>query len=120
MEGLLNSETMEKFIDYFGIVMKIVLFLFIVGVFNNKISYFLEINSIIKVFISIYLIYRFNTYRTDKVTFTNLDRKLVFISAVYILILSFADIITIYLERLRHMVIVFTSPILNRTVSATK
>jgi hypothetical protein len=99
------------FINYFGYITKLVVVLFIIGFFTNKPSGFLAINFVIKILFSLYLIYRFNSYRKNKIQFTDLDRKICYSAGVYIFTFSFVDIIQTYIERLRELIDPYTVPI---------
>ncbi len=99
-----------KFIKFFSIITQIIVFLFIIGFFQEKPKEFLVINSIVKILISFFLIYRFNKYRKN-VKFTELDRKVIYSSALYIIIISFADILNKYIEIIRKYIYKFTKPI---------
>jgi hypothetical protein len=100
------------FIHYFGYISNIVIILFIVGFFSNEPSVFLTINFFIKILFSLFLIYRFNSYRKNKIQFTDLDRKICYSAGVYIFTFSFIDVIQTYVERLRQLIDPYTSPIL--------
>lgn len=100
------------FINYFGYITKLVVVLFIIGFFTDKPSGFLAINFVIKILFSLYLIYRFNSYRKNKIQFTDLDRKICYSAGVYIFTFSFVDIIQTYIERLRKLIDPYTVPIL--------
>jgi hypothetical protein len=63
---------------------------------------------------SLFLIYRFNSYRKNKIQFTDLDRKICFSAGVYIFTFSFIDVIQTYVERLRKLIDPYTTPILNK------
>jgi hypothetical protein len=99
------------FINYFGYITKLVVVLFIIGFFTDKPSGFLAINFVIKILFSLYLIYRFNSYRKNKIQFTDLDRKICYSAGVYIFTFSFVDIIQTYIERLRKLIDPYTVPI---------
>uniref|UniRef100_A0A6C0JW80 Uncharacterized protein n=1 Tax=viral metagenome TaxID=1070528 RepID=A0A6C0JW80_9ZZZZ len=101
------------FIHYFGYITKIVVVLFIIGFFTNNPDSFLAINFFIKVLFSIFLIYRFNNYRKNKIQFTDLDRKICYSAGIYIFMFSFIDVIQSYVERLRELIDPYTVPILN-------
>ena len=103
------------FIHYFGYISNIVIILFIVGFFSNEPSVFLTINFFIKILFSLFLIYRFNSYRKNKIQFTDLDRKICYSAGVYIFTFSFIDVIQTYVERLRQLIDPYTSPILQYT-----
>jgi hypothetical protein len=100
------------FIHYFGYITKLVVVLFIIGFFTDKPSGFLAINFVIKILFSLYLIYRFNSYRKNKIQFTDLDRKICYSAGVYIFTFSFVDVIQTYVERLRELIDPYTVPIL--------
>jgi hypothetical protein len=102
------------FIHYFGYITNIVVILFIIGFFSNQPAGFLAINFFIKILFSLFLIYRFNSYRKNKVQFTDLDRKICFSAGVYIFTFSFIDVIQTYVERLRKLIDPYTAPILNK------
>jgi len=107
-------ENATRFIDYFGWITNLIILLFIVGVFANKPATFLFINFIVKVFLALFLIYRFNNYRKDKIRFTDLDRKICFSAGMYILVFSFLDIMQSYVERLRKLIDHYTVPIVDK------
>jgi hypothetical protein len=100
----------ERFLNFISIATKIMFFLFIVGILNDKIFFLLEINFIIKIIIASYLVYRFNSYNDDKLKFTEFDRKLVYSSGLYILFLSFTDILVLYTTKIRNIITYYTMP----------
>ena len=102
-----------NFIKYFSYITKAITFLFIIGFFNEKPATFIEINFFIKVFIALFLMYRFNKYR-EKAVFTELDRKVVYSAGVYILIISFIDIFDYYVKLIRSKVTVYTLPFVDQ------
>ena len=102
------------FIHYFGILTKIITVLFIIGYFSNKPSIFLSINFIVKVCISLFLIYRFNRYRKHKLIFTELDRKVCYSAGIYILFVSFLDVIQNYTDIIRSLIQPYTLPVIEK------
>jgi len=112
---LLENKTITKyeklFLHYFEWIMKLSTYLFVVGLVNGKPSLLMKFNFVLKVCISCYLIYRFNDYRKEKVEFTDLDRKLVYSCSVYILLISFADILFTYVVEIRHFFAPYTQSI---------
>ena len=102
-----------NFITAFSYITKISLVLFMVGIFQAKPIYLIEINFFIKVLISLFLIYRFNNYRTQKIVFTELDRKVVYSAGTYILLISFIDISEYYLQMVRSYITPHTLPVIN-------
>jgi hypothetical protein len=102
------------FIQYFGWITKLVFILFIIGFLTDKPAGFLAINFATKILFSFFLIYRFNSYRKNKIQFTDLDRKVCYSAGIYIFTFSFVDIIQTYIERLRELIDPYTVPILNK------
>jgi hypothetical protein len=88
-------------LKYFSILFKIALVLYITGFLSYKPPFIIELNFLLKIILAIFLIYRFNSHRKKLIHFTELDRKICFSSGLYILLISFADIINIYTEKLR-------------------
>lgn len=103
-----------NFITIFSWITKIVTFLYIVGFFHNKPLQFVKINFIIKVMISLFLIYRFNSYRKKQIHFTELDRKVAYSAGQYILLLSFIDIVDVYTEKIRNTIDPYTKPMIDK------
>ena len=89
---------------WFDLITLFIMILFIYGSFNNTPKLFVQINFIIKVAIGCYLIYKFNDFRrVDKITL--FDQKLCAFAGSYILLVSFADVITVYLNDIRNYII---------------
>ena len=108
-----------RFITVFSWISKIILVLYIIGFFQVKPAQFIKINFVIKVMIALFLIYRFNKYRKQKVQFTELDRKVVYSAGLYILIISFADILNMYTEKIRTIIHPYTNGIVGIMKSHT-
>jgi hypothetical protein len=106
-------------LQIFNIISQIVFVLFIVGFFSDKPEIFLQINFVIKIVIALFLMYRFNSYRKEKITFTELDRKAIFSIAVYILLFSFFDLVQFYIEQIRGYVTKITIPVGNYIIDNT-
>jgi len=91
-----------KFLTYFSYVTKFTVLLFLIGIFQNKPFILIQFNFVIKVILAIFLIYRFNSYRKHKIEFTELDRKVCYSAGIYIILISFLDIINFYTEYIRN------------------
>jgi hypothetical protein len=100
------------FMHYFGLLTKMIAILFIIGFYTNKPKSFLFFNFIVKSLLAIYLIYRFNSYRKDKITFTDLDRKICYSAGMYIIVFSFVDVIQVYVNELRSIIDPYTVPVI--------
>jgi len=111
----LESKSIEKyeklFLHYFGWLMILVFTLFILGFIHGKPVFLMKLNFVIKIIIASYLIYRFNPYRKEKIYFTELDKRMVFSSSFYILIISFADILLYYITEIHDFFQPYTKPI---------
>jgi len=103
-----------KFITFCSYVTKLTVFLFMIGFFQQKPTSYVKLNIFIKTLISVFLIYRFNKYRTSKIVFTELDRKVVYFAGVYILTLTFIDLYEHYMELLRSHITKYTLPIVTK------
>ena len=88
---------------WFDIVTLGMTFIFVYGLIQNSPLIFIQINFLIKVFISIYLMYRFNDFRRIT-TITVLDQKICSSAGVYLFIFSFADVITAYFNKIRNYI----------------
>ncbi len=103
----------NNFITTFNYMTKISFILFMVGIFQAKSTLLIKINFVVKVLIALFLVYRFNSYRKDKIVFTDLDRKVAYSAGKYILLISFIDISEYYLEIIRSYITPYTLPVIN-------
>ena len=109
IETPLIYNTGYVFITIFSILTKVLMFSFILGIFyKNPLASIApivsKINFFVKILISLFLMYRFNSYRTHKIQFTELDRKISYSAGVYIFTLSFLDLFTAYLEKIHETI----------------
>jgi len=98
------------FLKYLSIITKVVVVLFFVGFFTNKPLFILEINIVVKFILGLFLIYRFNSYRKHKITFTELDRKICYSAGIYIVITSLGEYLITFTDTIREHIIKFTNP----------
>ena len=77
--------------------------LFVYGTFKDKPAIFVKINFIITVLIGLYMIYKFNDFR-KVFKISVLDKKICSFAGFYILVFSFADVITLYLDNIRNYI----------------
>lgn len=115
---LIDNKTIYKFelafIKFFNFITTISILLFMVGVFQELPISVLKINYVIKIAIAFFLIYRFNPYRKHQIVFTKLDRKVAYSAGLYILTLSFIDILNQYVEIFRSQITSYTLPIISQ------
>lgn len=103
-----------KFITFLSIINIIGITLFIIGFFQVIPNVILKFNIFFKIILALFLIYRFNDYRKHPIRFTELDRKICFSTGVFIIIISFIDIITYNIEFIRkNYILPYTVPVLN-------
>jgi hypothetical protein len=105
------------FITMFSILTKIFMFSFLLGVlYKDPLASIApimsKINFFIKILISFFLMYRFNSFRTQKIKFTELDRKISYSAGLYIFTLSFFDLFTAYLDKIHEKVYPWTEKII--------
>jgi hypothetical protein len=109
-----------KFLTYFSYVTKFTVLLFLIGIFQNKPTILIQFNFVVKVILALFLIYRFNSYRKHKIEFTELDRKVCYSVGIYIILISFLDIINYYTETIRNnFILPFTKNMTNYIKSST-
>ena len=82
-------------IDWMGYITFIIFILLFLGILQKEPTYFIEASFILKVFISLYLVIRFNDFRKN-IKFTELDRKVCFMAGIYLILFSFADLVQDY------------------------
>jgi hypothetical protein len=103
-----------KFITFLSIINLISITLFIIGFFQVQPNLILKFNIFFKIILALFLIYRFNDYRKQPIRFTELDRKICFSTGVFIIIISFIDIITYNIDFIRkNYILPYTEPVLN-------
>lgn len=89
----------EKFYTYITYLLYILFFISFFQIKNNAPEYLDDLNIIIKVFICLFLLYRFNPFTNN--TFNEFDKKIVFDSALYLLFSSlFIDFYLIFQKRI--------------------
>jgi hypothetical protein len=101
------------FLHIFGWITKLTFFLFLIGFFSARPYYFEEFHFIVKFWLGVFLIYRFNNYRKYKVGFTEVDRHVAFSAGIYIVLISLIDYTTIYIDRIREILHPYTMPVVD-------
>ena len=90
---------------WFDLITLLMVFIFIYGLVYNEPIIFIQINFLIKVIIGIYLMYKFNDFNKHKtIVFTVLDKKICFSAGLYLIVFSFADVINMYLNKIKTIV----------------
>jgi hypothetical protein len=74
---------------------------------------FLKVTFYVKFVVALLLVYRFNSYRTAKIQFTNLDRKMAYSAGLFILLLAFADAIVYYSTKIHTIAYPYSSYVVN-------
>lgn len=105
---------MQEILKIISKISWLILILFLIGYLNSPPEIFITFTFVLKVILSIFLIYRFNSYRDTKIKFTELDRKIVYSCALFILLTSFTDYITYFTEIIRELIMPYTVPIMER------
>ena len=89
-------------VDWMGIITFIIFILLFLGFLQKEPTYFVEATFFFKVFISLYLIIRFNDFRKN-IKFTELDRKVCFLAGIYLLLFALADLIQDYIGKIKSL-----------------
>lgn len=114
---LVDNKTLYNFEYYFlSIFSKItivVVVLFLVGIFQEKPLLYLKFNFFVKILLALFLIYRFNSYRNNKIVFTELDRKVCYSAGKFILVFSFIDYFNHYTYKIREVILPYSEPIIH-------
>jgi hypothetical protein len=104
--------TFLSFINFINIVS---VTLFLIGFFQTKPVLILQFNVFFKLLLAVYLIYRFNDFRKQPIRFTELDRKICFSTGVFIILITFMDILTYNIDYIRNNYILpITEPIVKK------
>lgn len=74
----------EKFFDGIISLIYILIIISFLGIFTNASTYLNDVNYYLRVYVCLFLIWRFNPFRNIDI-FTSLDRKIAFNSGIFIL-----------------------------------
>jgi hypothetical protein len=74
----------ERFFDGVIIIIYILIIISFLGIFTNASTYLNDVNYYLRVYVCLFLIWRFNPFRSIDM-FTNLDRKIAFNAGIFIL-----------------------------------
>jgi hypothetical protein len=103
-----------NFLTFFSFITKVTFVLFLIGFFQTKNDYIITFNFIVKVILAFFLLYRFNRYRKHKIEFTELDRKVCYSAGIYIILISFFDLLNNYIDIFRSkFVLPITQPMID-------
>ena len=90
-----------NFLYIFSIISKLTAVLFLIGIFQDKPTLYMNFNFVVKFLLGLFLIYRFNSYRKYKITFTELDRKICYSAGLYIVIISLGNYLLSFTYKIR-------------------
>jgi hypothetical protein len=107
-------DVQNRAFDIFIFVSWVLYFAILFGVSINAPSYLDNVDYYAKIYVSLFLLYRFNAFR--KVTFTELDRKIAFSAGVFLFATTALNqVLTQYLDPLKSKI----SSILPNSVNQT-
>jgi hypothetical protein len=108
-------DVQNRAFDIFIFTSWVLYFAILFGVSINAPSYLDNVDYYAKIYVSLFLLYRFNAFR--KVTFTELDRKIAFSAGVFLFATTALNqVLTQYLDPLKSKI----SSILPNSVNQTK
>jgi uncharacterized membrane protein (DUF485 family) len=90
----------EKIFDVIIIIIYLLIIVSFLGLFTNAPAYLNDVNFYLRVYVCIFLIWRFNPFRNIDV-FTNLDRKIAFNAGVFILTTT---ILNTYIDEIKQKI----------------
>lgn len=97
----IDNNSME--IHWFDFITLFLFALFLYGTFKDNTTVYVKLNFFITVSIGFYMVYKFNHFRkVFKISL--LDKKICAFAGFYILIFSFADVITLYSDKIRNYI----------------
>ncbi len=108
----------KKILDSVGYLYLLMTVLFLVGFYQTTPPVFQLFTVFLKVVVSLFLLVRFNPYRTNKVL-TELDRNIILYAAYFILLSTFTDYINMILMKFQKLVTETTGDILLRLFQAS-
>jgi len=108
-------DVQNRAFDIFIYISWILYFAILFGVSVNAPTYLDTVDYYAKLYVSLFLLYRFNVFR--KVTFTDLDRKIAFSAGVFLFATTALNqVLTQYLDPIKSKI----SSILPKSVNQTK
>ena len=90
--NIFNVIIFITYISYFALA---------IGIFNTKPEYLSVLSFFVKIYVCIFLVLRFNPFR--KVIFSELDRKIVFTSALFLITESINDVLMKYIKQINEI-----------------
>ena len=79
---MISHKVQENIFDFTFIIIYVLYFLIALGLSATAPKYLSFLDYYVKIYVSLFLIWRFNPFRNSK--FTSLDKKIVFTSGVYL------------------------------------
>ena len=109
-----------KGLKILSVFSKIFVVFFIIGIVYAKFHFtelfkskFTQFASVIKIIVAFLLIYRFNPYRKYKIKYTDLDRKISYSTGMFLIIITFSELIVYYSDAIHHIVSPYTTQVVN-------
>jgi hypothetical protein len=82
MLSFIENSTQMIVLDVITVITYILFIAYAIGFSNDSKTYIDNINSVVKLYISFFLMWRFNPFR--KITFSQLDKKVTFAGGVFL------------------------------------
>ena len=100
----------EKFFDIITIITYVLYFFIIFGLSAKAPLYLTNLNSYLTIYISLFLLYRFNPFR--HVEFTNLDKNIVFTAGLFLFTTTIINALLInYLGNIKSYIFTNSTPL---------
>jgi hypothetical protein len=93
---------LHEILDIFTYSSVFFITLFIIGFIKSPPAVFLTFSFLIKIMIAIFLLYKFGYKKNN--TFSELDRRIIILISMFMLIISFTDIINQFINEIRTLI----------------
>jgi hypothetical protein len=95
---MISHKVQEHIFDFTFLIMYFLYFLIALGLSATAPKYLSFLDYYVKIYVSLFLIWRFNPFRNSK--FTSLDKKIVFTSGLFVLFAttSITEVLISYLK----------------------
>ncbi len=95
-------KVITQFLDMFTYASAILILGFIIGFVSSPPDIFLLITFALKIIIAVSLIYKFGYKKTS--VFTELDRRIIIMLSIFMLVMSFTDLINQFVDDIKKLI----------------
>ena len=93
---------LKEILDIFTYSSILLISLFIIGFIRTPPEIFLTFTFVIKIILSVFLIYKFGYNKN--ISFTELDRRIIIMISIFMLIMTFTDFINQFIDEIKRLI----------------